>query len=246
MSENNEPKERIEINIDNTDSAIGWLERILVLLKEYGPFRIIGATLLIALVSSMLYFMLNFTKVFEVYDAWKDRQHDELLELRMEMGPKIQSLADKLTYTVGATRTLVLELHNGNTGTGGLPFTKFTATYESLNLGKVPVAQQYQDFNMSLMPFANLLFKEGYWCGDTDEMQNIDRGLYYKIKSNNIEHFTACVIEGINNKPIAFLIVSFDEPLNELESHDCEVVRKNVRHVAMELAVILEITRLLQ
>lgn len=246
MEENKKTKDKIEINIDNTDSAIGWLERLLVLLKEYGVWRILGATLLIVVVSAFLYFMLNFTKVFEIYDAWKDRQHDERMELRMQMGPKIQSLTDKLTYSTNATRTMILELHNGNTGNGGLPFTKCTATYESLNIGKHPVAQQYQDVNMSLMPFINYLIKDGYWCGDTDELQNIDRSLYYKIKSNGIEHFSACIIEGIDNKAIAFMIVSFDEKRENIINHNCDTTRKKLRHVAMEVAVILEVTRLLQ
>ena len=246
MEENKEVQEKIQISIENTDDALGWLERILSLLKEYGPFRIIGATFLVAFVSIILYFMFNFTQLFEIYDSWKLRQHDERMELRMEMAPKIQSLIDKLTYSVDASRTMVLELHNGNTGNGGLPFTKCTATYESLNIGKHPVAPQYQDVNMSLIPFATKLFDEGYWCGNTDDLEHIDRALYYKMKSNGTEHFAACVIEGIENKAIAFMIISFDNYEINMPHHDCEITRSNMRHIAMELAVILEVSRLLK
>ena len=238
-------QERIQISIDNTDSALSWLERLLALLKEYGPWKIFAATLMITIVSGFLYFSLNFTKVFEIYDAWKKRQHDERIELRMQLGPKIQSLTDKLTYSLGATRTVVLELHNGNTGNGGLPFTKCTATYESLNIGKHPVGQQYQDFNMSLLPFAHTLFEVGYWCGDLSDLEPIDRGLYYKMKGNGAEHFAACVIEGVENKPIAFLFIVYDKPMNEIDGHNCEETRKHMRHVAMELAVVLEVSRIL-
>lgn len=238
-------KEKIEINIDNTDSALNWLEKILALIKDYGPFKILGAALLISLVSTILYFTLNPTKLFEIYDEIKKEDHTELMNLRLEMAPKIQSLTDKLTYGIGATRTIVLEMHNGNTGTGGLPFTKCSATYESLNLGKHPVAQQYQDVNLSLMPFATTLFDKGYWCGNTEELQNIDRALYYKMKSNETEHFAACVIEGIDNKAIAFMIVSFDKEDKALLNHDCDFTRENIRHIAMELAVVLEVTRIL-
>lgn len=238
-------KEKIEINIDNTDSALNWLEKILGLIKDYGPIKILGAALLISLVSTILYFTLNPTKLFEIYDEIKKEDHTELMNLRLEMAPKIQSLTDKLTYGIGATRTIVLEMHNGNTGTGGLPFTKCSATYESLNLGKHPVAQQYQDVNMSLMPFATMLFDKGYWCGNTEELQNIDRALYYKMKSNETEHFAACVIEGIDNKAIAFMIVSFDKEDKSLLNHDCDFTRENIRHIAMELAVVLEVTRIL-
>ena len=57
------------------------------------------------------------------------------------------------------------------------------------------------------------------------------------MKSNNTEHFTACVIEGID-KPLAFMIVSFDKIDDH---HNCEEVRNNIRHVAMELSVIFEV-----
>lgn len=244
-TQNNISKERIQINIDNTDSAIGWLERILKLLQEYGPWKIFIATCLITLVSTFLYFTLNFGEALALYDAWKVRQHDDKMELRMQMSPKIQSLIDKLTYSTGAARVVVLELHNGNTGNGGLPFTKCTATYESLNIGKHPIAQDYQEVNMSLMPFAHTLSEVGYWCGDTSELEVIDRGLYYKMKGNGTEHFAACSIEGVDNKPIAFMFISFDNELNGLENHNCEGNRSYMRHVAMDLAVILEVSRIL-
>lgn len=247
MSKNNEDKEKIHIKIDNTDNALGWLEKMLILIKNYGIGRIIGATFLLVIVSIFIYAMFNITQVFEVYDAWKARQHDDKMEMRMEMAPKIQSLIDKLTYSVDATRTMVLEMHNGNTGSGGLPFTKCTATYESLNIGKHPIAQQYQDVNITLMPFVNKLFTNGYWYGNTDDLLNIDKALYYKMKSNGTEHFAACVIEGVDNKAIAFLIVSFDETSecsNKL--HDCIVTRNSIRHISMELAVLLEVTRLVE
>lgn len=246
MDQQDLTNEKIEINIDNTDSALNWLEKILVLIKDYGPLKILGAALLISLVSSILYFTLNPTKLFEIYDEIKKEDHMELMNLRLKMAPKIQSLTDKLTYGIGASRTIVLEMHNGNTGTGGLPFTKCSATYESLNLGKHPVAQQYQDVNMSLMPFATTLFENGYWCGNTDDLQYIDRALYYKMKSNGTEHFAACVIEGIDNKAIAFMIVSFDKEDELMANHDCHTTRESIRHIAMELAVVLEVTRLLE
>ena len=238
MGENKEIKDKVKISIDNTSNVIGWLERFLVLLKEYGPFKIIASVFMIFFISAFFYIMFNPSIVFEVYDEWKERQHNELMELRMDMAPKIQSAVDKLTYKVGASRTVVLEMHNGSTGTGGLPFTKCTATYEGLNVGITPIAQYYQEQNLSLIPFATFLFNKGYWCGNTEDLLDIDRALYYKMKSNNTEHFAACVIKGIE-KPLAFMIVSFDQLPNE--HHECEMIREYIRHVAMEIAVLIEV-----
>lgn len=246
MGEKEIKNDKIEINIDNTDSALNWLERILKLLKEYGTGKILWATFLIVVVSFILYFMFNMSKIFELYNQWEKSRHDSRIELRMQMTPKIQSAMDKLTYNVNANRTLLLEMHNGVTGSGGLPFSKCTATYESLNINEQPIASQYQDVNLSLIPFANKLFHDGFWCGNTDELKDIDKGLYYKMKSNGTEHFAACIIEGVDNKAIAFMIVSFNTEQNEIHDHNCVEVREKIRHIAMELSVILEVTRLTQ
>lgn len=226
------------IVINNTSGVIGWLNGILKMIKEYGVSKIIIGSILLAIVSFFFYFMFNPSKIFEVYDGWKARQHDHLTELRQENSPRMQSIIDKLTFHVDASRTIILELHNGTTGSGGLPFNKCTATFEGLNIEVMPVAEQYKDVSLSLMPFAQYLFKEGYWNGSTDSLMNIDRGLAYKMKSNQTEYFAACIIEGIE-KPLAIMVVSFPTPSLEVMSPD--ELRENVRHVAMEVSVLLEV-----
>ena len=230
------------IVIDNTSNVLSWLERILKLIKDYGIGRIITGALLIAFLSVIFWFVFNPTRAFEVYDDWKKSQHDVLMDMRLENAPKIQNLMDKLTYKVNATRTVVLELHNGSTGNGGFPFTKCSATYESLNVGAHPIANYYQDQNLSLIPFANYIFDKGYWCGNVDDLIDIDRALCLKMKANGTGHFSACVIQGID-KPLAIMIVSFDEMPNE--HHKCESIRESIRHVAMELSVYFEVEKLL-
>ena len=220
------------------DKGLNWLEKALNILDKYKIRTILKAVLLIVIVSLTIEFINHPTYIFEKYEAWKKAQHDELMQKRLDLAPKIQATVDKLTYMVGATRTVVLEMHNGSTGNGGLPFTKCTATYEGLNIGAMPVAQYYQEQNLSLIPFATYLFNKGYWCGDTEELLEIDRALYYKMKSNSTEHFAACMIKGVEG-PLAFMIVSFDELPNE--QHECEKVRDYIRHAAMELAVFIEV-----
>lgn len=232
----NEKKEPIVI--DNTSNVITWLEKGLKLIKEYGIGRIVIGALLIAVLSIFFWFIFNPSRAFEVYDEWKKRQHDTLMELRMENAPKIQRAIENLTYKVDASRTVILELHNGTENINGIPYTKCSATYEALNIGAQPIASYYQSQNLSLMPFVTHLFKNGYWCGNVDELASIDKALAFKMKSNGTEHFTACVIEGID-KPLAVLIVSFDKKPDE--HHDCKYNRENIRHIAMELSVIFEV-----
>ena len=240
--EQNKQQEKKDFSIATTfvGSIIGFLEKMLTLVKDYGLVRILSASFVIAFISIFFFFVFNPNKVFEFYDEWKTRQHDKLMEMRIDNTPKIQSLVDKLTYKVDASRVLLLELHNGNTGNGGFPFTKCSATFEGLNVGIHPISDQYQNSNLSLMPFATFIFEKGFWCGNTDEIIDIDKGLCYKLKSNKTEHFAACVIEGID-KELAILFVSFDRLPDE--QHDCNMVRENLRHIAMEITILLEVER---
>ena len=57
------------------------------------------------------------------------------------------------------------------------------------------------------------------------------------MKSNGTEHFTACVIEGID-KPLAILIVSFDKHLMNITI--VKLIEK-ILDIAMELSVILKL-----
>lgn len=236
-------EQREKLKITDTGLYLGWLESALNLVKQHGITKILIVTFLISLISTYFYIIFNPEAAFDAYDRWKQITHTELFDLRMENAPKIQNLIDKLTFKVDASRTMVLELHNGSDGVGGLPFTKCSATYESLNIGAHPVASQYQNQNMSLIPFATFIFDKGYWCGNTDELLQIDRALYHKMKSNNTEHFAACVIEGID-KPLAILIVSFEKMPDE--THNCEEIRENIRHISMELSVFLEVEKMMK
>ena len=63
------------------------------------------------------------------------------------------------------------------------------------------------------------------------------------LKSNMVAKISAFVYQIIYSKgidkPLAFLFVSYTKPIDE--THNCEEVRENIRHLVLELAVLLEI-----
>lgn len=227
-------------NIDKTEKGIGWLERLMTLVDKYSIWKFLKAFMIILFIALIVGFISNPTYIFEAYDRYKDKAHAEKLELRMKNNEKLHILCEKLMYRVGADRVIILECHNGLENNVGVPFAKCSATYEALNMGVKPVADQYQNVNLSLMPFATFLGEKGYWCGSVDELAEIDRGLYYKMLSNNTTHFAACVIEGID-KPLAFMFVSFSVID---DNHKCEEIREAVRHIALETALLLELNNI--
>lgn len=229
-----------ESTVNMVDKGIGWLDKALNIADKYRVKTIFKAFLIILLIAILIGFIKNPTWVFEQYDKWKEKQHTEALEVRLVNNEKLHVSCEKLLYKVQADRVMILELHNGLENNNGLPFSKCSATYEALELNVRPVAEQYQNVNLSLMPFANLIFEQGYWCGDVEELAAFDKGLYYKMKSNGTEHFAACLIEGVD-KALALLFVSYKNPTSEV--HDCATIRENIRHIALELALLLELNK---
>jgi hypothetical protein len=231
MKENN--------NIENTSTAIGWFERVLELADKYRITTVLKSVFIILLIAGTVGFIKNPTWIFEKYQDWQDKQHIEKLAHRLEHNEKLHIMTEKLMYKVNADRVLLLELHNGNTGLGGFPFAKCSATYEALNDGIVPVAHQYQDLNLSLMPFASKLFDEGYWCGDTQDLREIDKALCYRMLGNDTSHFAGIVIQGVD-KPIAFLFVKFKDIGDE---HNCAEIKRIIQENAFQIALLLELNK---
>lgn len=221
------------------DKGLGWLDKALNIVDKYKFRTIFKAIIIILIVAATVGFVSNPTYIFEKYKEWSDQQHKELLEKRMKNNEKLHLKAEQLLYRINADRVMILELHNGLENNAGLPFSKCSATYEALNIGVKPVADQYQNVNLSLMPFATFLFEKGYYCGNVEDLAQIDRGLYYKMMANETTHFAACVVEGIDNA-LAFIFVSFRATD---DNHKCNEVRENIRHISLETALLLELNK---
>ena len=227
-------------SINHMEKGLKWLNDALAIVDKYKIRTIFKAFFIMTLIAMFIAFLKHPTWIFEQYDNWKEKQHTEALEQRLVNNEKLHISCEKLLYKVQADRVLVLELHNGLENANGLPFSKCSATYEALEQNIKPVAEQYQNVNLSLMPFVNTVFEKGYWCGDVEEILEIDKGLYYKMKANNAEHFAACLIEGVD-KPLALLFVTFTEPVDT--THNCQYIRENIRHIALEQALLLELNK---
>lgn len=225
--------------MEKIDKGLSWLDKGLTIVEKYRFKTIFKAVAVILIIAATIGFISNPTWIFQQYEIWKDKQHDINMSIRNQNSEKINNLCRNLLYKVDADRVVLLELHNGNQGEGGLPFAKMTATYEQIDYHVDPIASQYQSTTLSLMPFVIDLLHRGYWCGDTDDIEDLDRSLCYKLKSNQTNHFAACVIEGVDT-PLGILIVSYDKLP---EDHNCQETRENIRHCALEFALLLELNR---
>lgn len=227
------------MEMNKIDTGINWLDRVLGVVEKYRLRTIFKAFFIIVLIAMLVGFISNPTFLFEYYQKWEEEQHTEAIEKRLQTNEKIHLACEKLMYKVGADRVMLLELHNGGANIAGLPFLKASCIYESLNDGVYPIADQYQQQQLSLIPFSSYLSQHTHWCGDVSEMESIDRTLYHRMVANGTEHFAAKCIHGVNT-PVAFIFVSFKEVP---ENHDCQKVREEIRHAALEIALLLELNK---
>lgn len=222
------------------DKGFNWIEKGLAIVEKYKFKTIFKAVAVILIVAATVGFLKNPTWIFEQYDEWKEKQHQEQLDLRAINNDKIQHIIEKGLYKIDADRIMVLELHNGNTGLGGLPFSKCSATFEYMDDGVIPISAQYQDQQLSLIPFANRLFRDTYICGDISEVEELDRGLYHRMMSNGTQHFAASVVKGVD-KPLAFIFVSYNHPIDS--THNCKMVKDYIKEMSLEIALLLELNK---
>ena len=222
------------------DKGFNWIEKGLAIVEKYKFKTIFKAVAVILIVAATVGFLKNPTWIFEQFDEWKEKQHQEQMDLRVINNDKIQHIIEKGLYKIDADRIMVLELHNGNTGLGGLPFSKCSATFEYMDDGVIPISAQYQDQQLSLIPFANRLFRDTYICGDISEVEELDRGLYHRMMSNGTQHFAASVVKGVD-KPLAFIFVSYNHPIDS--THNCKMVKDYIKEMSLEIALLLELNK---
>lgn len=223
--------------LQNTGTGLGFLEKILTLVAKYRIWDFIKAFVVLIMLAIAVGLISRPEWLFEQYDKWQQRQHTELITRRDDISAKANLLLDKALYKMQADRIMVLEQHNGTNGNGGLSFNKCSCTYEVFDGNLRPLNEQYQDINLSLLPFAYYLKQNGYWRGTVDDLKAIDKGLAFKMEQNGTREFMAANIEGIDND-LAFIVVSFTQIDPD---RNWDELRLNLRHLCMEMGVYLEL-----
>ena len=180
------------------------------------------------LIFRYIYHYLGYTKPFK--RLW--------MKQRTLYAPQIQTALDQLRINTKADRVLFLEYHNGTVSTGGLPFKFASAAFESLSDDIYPVASQYADVNLTLLPFASYIHKHSYHCGNIELLKDIDKSLMYRMMSNDVEHLAITEVRGVK-EPLGILVLTYTHPIE----HNCDEIRAQMDRTAIDIAVKLELKK---
>lgn len=196
-------------DMDDSGKVVGWLERIVALIHDYGMKKIIQALLLI---SSIVFFVMFINAIDNqhIIDDFVEKNitdHDYASEIRKEIQPKISKTLIKMLYTMRGDRVSVIEMHNGKENPTNLPFLYCDMTYEETR-DRVPyIAEEYENLNMSKFSFPSYLYENRFFVGTIEEIFEIDKKLAMRLETNDVKYVGIVLIH--TNVDIGFLMVSY-------------------------------------
>lgn len=201
--------EKIDAVIKTTNATIGWVENIHNFVKKNGLKKLVMDLIAVFIVVFIGLWIFQPGIFSNRLDQYREAKHAEKMAERLDNTPLIQAELDKLRLQFNASWVSVWELHNSTNNLEGLPFLFASLTYDSMNPAVMPIADQFDNVRLSLYPLATYLREHGMWCGDVEELKEIDNAAYYRAKALAIKFvgFKLMEIEGAPNAVISMAFV---------------------------------------
>ena len=138
-------------------------------------------------------------------------------------------------HNTNADRAWLIEFHNGNKNlTTGLPFLFGSMRIEETQDSIPNVDEDYADFSLSKYKLIAKVLDEGFFYGNIKDVQSIDKRLYYKFQSNDINEIALLTIYN-EDKPAGIVGLSFCNN----KQMDKQLVGKRIRSAGIQIATLL-------
>lgn len=138
-----------------------------------------------------------------------EKAHIKATLHRKNITPKVRQILSELAEEVKADRAVLFEFSNGSSNLIGLPFLYVSATAEVVKRGTIPISNQYQKINVSIIAeFLEKLESKGYfYTKDIVEIAEEFPMLYNMMFVNNVKSALFYTIIGVDDT-IGFLLVT--------------------------------------
>lgn len=194
------------------DKELSLFEKVINMIDRYGLFRIFKALCVLLSFAIVWYTAGNLDKIIDkvatIQEERMRSEHSAALEFRMKIKPQVDNILKNSLASLKADRAFVVEMHNGNNNSSGLPFLYGEMTYEIARDGVDDIDGQYTNVNLSRIPLSLYLERNKYWVGSIDELAKIDKKLSARCFSNDMQYLGIVTIYGINNE-IGYYGVSY-------------------------------------
>lgn len=220
---------------DNIDKNMSFLQKLLSLQRKYGFFDIIKSLILLLITGYVVFFTLNPTYLLDKIEKLQVDKHSEAISKRVQSDKDVRLILERLLESTDADRAWLVEFHNGSSNIAtGLPFLYGSMRIEATRDSILSIEDDYSDFSLSRYPLMYKLMQDGYYYGSVDSIVNIDKRLYYKMKSNNVNEFAALTLYD-GNSPIGVIGLSFCVP----DTMNLRIVGKEIRRGGMQIGAAL-------
>lgn len=222
--------------MERIDKGMGWLQKMLNLQNKYGFFSIVKGLFLLFLAGYVVFFALNPKYLLERVTTIQTEQHDNLVRSRLAADSDIRLILSKTMHNTNADRAWLIEFHNGNKNlTTGLPFLFGSMRIEETQDSIPNVDEDYADFSLSKYKLIAKVLDEGFFYGNIkDDVQSVDKRLYYKFQSNDINEIALLTIYN-EDKPAGIVGLSFCNN----KQMDKQLVGKRIRSAGIQIATLL-------
>ncbi len=122
--------------------------------------------------------------------------------------PSVTMTLENFCQVTNSDHVIIAEYHNSVENiTTMVPFCKFTSTYEIINKDGVrPLRNVFQNVNISNYKSIYRLVHRYYESYTIDELEKIDKLLYYQMKEQGAKNVVLCSLEH-NQIPWGFVII---------------------------------------
>lgn len=172
--------------------------------------------------------------------AIQNRIHDYEMNLRMENSAALNNVVMQLMYESKADRVLLAEYHNGSSNVSGVPFLKWSVTFEAFtDEMEFGVANEYQQQQITLYPFITHIGENYLYRGFVEtDLKAIDKSYAYKLLSHRIEYIIVSQIVNNKGSKCGMLILEY----TDASVIDEYVVKQKLHRASQECAALLTLS----
>lgn len=170
----------------------------------------------------------------------QEKIHDYEMSLRMKNSAALNNAITQLMFETNADRVMLAEYHNGSSSVSGIPFLKWSVTFEAFKdeMG-YGVANEYQQQQITLYPFLSHIGENYLYRGFVEtDLKNIDKSYAYKLLSHGIEYIIVSQIVNDNGSKCGMLILEYTDAsvINEF------IVKQRLHKASQECAALLTLS----
>ena len=145
--------------------------------------------------------------------------HADMVEQRIELADDIVQKLKEIMYYHNSQRAFILEFHNSFENLSGVPFAKYSCTYEWFERGLVALGTKCVGLPFSqLSRVVSEMTNEGKSSviyDNMEEMQEINPALYTLVKENKAQAIVYTGMYDDKNRLIGLLVLEYTIPLAE-------------------------------